>query len=356
MRNNRFIGGGFILALIVLVSIGLWQTSHQRPRGQIAVVAQPQAMMGTSCMLAAVTRRPERKHAEEALRQAEDALRAVELRMSVWLAESEISRLNAADAGEEVPLSPDTLEALRAARYASAQTAGAFDVTCGPLIELWKQAGQRGVAPTGAELANIRRSSNWDLIELTGNGAIKRDDAVRVDLGGIAKGYAIDRAAEALRRAGITGGLVDIGGDLVCFGHQADGQAWPVEVRNPFGTTPLARLGIRGAAVATSGNYARYAEIGDKRYSHIFDPRTGRPTEATQSVTVVAPTATTADIWATAISVLGPEGLRQLPEGIEVLMVTDTEDDYQMLCTSGFRDLMQKPLPDGLVIWKADSD
>ena len=129
-----------------------------------------------------------------------------------------------------------------------------------------------------------------------------------------------------------------------------------MDVRNPFGTTPLARLGIRGAAVATSGNYARYTEIDGRRYSHIVDPRTGWPTEATQSVTVVAPTATTADVWATALSVRGPNGLEQLPEGIEILMVAGTKDDHQLMCTSGFRNLIQKPLPDGLVVWKADRD
>jgi len=356
MRNKQLMGGGLILALIILVSVGLWQTADRPARDRIAVVSRPQAVMGTSCMLAAITHHRERTGAEEALSQAERTLRAVEARMSDWLADSEVSRFNAASAGEEVPLSPYTLEVLRTAREASMQTDGAFDVTCGPVIQLWKQAGQRGAAPTETELAGARRMSKWDLIELRDTGAIKRSASASVDLGGIAKGYAIDRAAEALQRAGVAGGLVDIGGDLVCFGQQPDGQAWSVDVRNPFGSGPLAQLHIRGAAVATSGNYARYAEIGGKRYSHIVDPRTGQPTKITQSVTVVAPAATTADIWATALSVLGPEGLDQLPEGIEVLMVVGVEDDYQVLCTSGFHDLIEKPLPEGLVIWKANTD
>jgi thiamine biosynthesis lipoprotein len=356
MRNKELMGGGLILALIILVSVGFWQTAHRPAVDRIAVVSRPRAVMGTSCMLAAIAHHPERRHAEEALEQAERTLRAVEARMSVWLADSEISRFNAAGAGEEVPLSPDTLEVLRMAREASTQTAGAFDVTCRPVIELWKQAGQRGVAPTETDLAGARRVSNWDLIELTDTGAIKRSDSACVDLGGIAKGYAIDRAAEALRRAGMAGGLVDVGGDLACFGRQADGQAWSVDVRNPFGSSPLARILVRGAAVATSGNYARYTEIGDRRYSHIVDPRTGQPAETTQSVTVVAPTATTADIWATALSVLGPEGLGQLPEGVEVLMVVGVKEDHQVLCTSGFHDRIEKPLPEGLVVWKANSE
>jgi len=307
-------------------------------------------------MLAAVTRHRERRHAEEALEQAEETLRAVEARMSAWLTDSEISRFNAAETGEEVPLSPETLAVLRTAREASTQTGGAFDVTCGPVIELWKQAAQRGIAPTEAKLTAARAASNWDFIELKDTCAIKRNAAACVDLGGIAKGYAIDQAAEALRRAGIAGGLIDVGGDLACFGHQADGQSWSVDVRDPFGPGRLARIRVRNAAVATSGNYARYAEIADKRYSHIVDPRTGQPAETTQSVTVVALTATTADIWATALSVLGSEGLNELPEGIEVLMVAGVEDDYQILCTSEFHELIEKPLPEGLIAWEANDE
>ena len=122
--------------------------------------------MGTSCTLAVVSPRNP-ADAEELLEQAEAMLRAVETRMSSWLNDSEIGRLNAAEAGVEVPLSPDTLKVLHLARQAHRQTGGAFDVTCRPLIELWRNAPEHGRVPTKAELAEARAASHWDLIELT---------------------------------------------------------------------------------------------------------------------------------------------------------------------------------------------
>jgi thiamine biosynthesis lipoprotein len=220
------------------------------------------------------------------------------------------------------------------------------------LIELWRRAGEQGVVPTESERNDARAASHWDLLELTDTGAVKRALGVCVDLGGIAKGYAIDRAVEALRRARVVGGMVDVGGDLACFGEQADGRDWPVDVKDPFGPGRLARLRVRGGAVATSGNYARYVEIAGQRYSHVIDPRTRRPAHAAQSVTVVAPTARTADVWATALSVLGPEGFGRLPKDVDALIIVGSKDDYQILCTTGFRNLLEEPLPERLAVWE----
>ena len=299
-----------------------------------------QGVMGTSCTLAAVVDAKRRADARGALRQAETAVRAVEIRMSNWLSDSEISRLNAAAAGREVPLEAASLEVLRAARDAHALSDGAFDVTCGPLIELWRAAPGRGKVPSEAELAQARAASKWRLIELTDGGAVKRHAAARVDLGGIAKGYAIDRAAEILQQAGLAGGLVDIGGDLVCFGKPPVEETWTVDVMDPFGEGCLARLRLpEGGAVCTSGNYARFHEIAGRRYSHIIDPRTSRPADAAASVTVVASRAITADVWATALSVLGPDGFDRLPDGVEAMIVAGTKDDYRIHGTPGFRAL-----------------
>ena len=335
----------------VLVAVGLWQTAGRRPQAHIAVLGQPARVMGTSCALAAVAgRAAERARAEEALREAEAALRSVEARMSTWLTDSEISRFNAAGVGERVALGAETLEVLRAARRAAGETGGAFDVTCRPLVELWRRAGDEQRAPTDEECSDSRAASGWEWIELDDTGATKKGPDARVDLSGIAKGYAIDRALAVLRGAGLAGGMVEVGGDLACFGRQADGRDWAVDVKDPFGSGRLVRLRFRDGAVATSGNYARYVEIAGARYGHVIDPRTGRPAEVTPSVTVAAPTALEADVWATALSVLGPEGLGDLPEGVEALMVVGSEEAYQIHLTSGFRTLVEEPAPEGLVV------
>jgi FAD:protein FMN transferase len=350
-RRDRIAGAALVAVLAGLVAVGLWQTSGLRGTGRVAVTTQCPGLMGTSGALAAVVAPGDRKRADRLLGDAENSLRNDEALLSDWIADSEISRLNAAVAGDEVPLSPATLEVLRAARDAYSATGGAFDATCRPLVELWREAARRGRPPTEAEIAQARAASSWDAIELTPSGARKNKSTARVDLGGIAKGYAIDRAAAALRAGGIPGGMVDVGGDVVCFGSPPQEPLWPVSVQNPFGSGSVATLRLAGGAVCTSGNYERFFEVAGKRYSHIIDPRTGRPAENVASATVIAPDCLRADVWATALSVLGAEGLRRLPEDCEALLVVGTAESYRILGTPGMRALVQGPLP-----WRWDEE
>jgi len=153
----------------------------------------------------------------------------------------------------------------------------------------------------------------------------------------------------AMRAYGLVGGLVDVGGDVRCFGRRQDGRAWRVGIRNPFkpeAADLLAMLRVTDRAVCTSGNYFRFVEIGGRRYSHIIDPRPGpnmgMPADAIPSVTVLAPTAAVADAWATALSVLGPEGLALLQHdsGVEAMVVTGGPEDYQTHSTGGLAQFM----------------
>jgi thiamine biosynthesis lipoprotein len=343
--RSRAIPIGLIVVLIALVAAGVWQTRRERARSDAVLVREPAHVMGTACLLAAVPGSADIAQADTGLQEAEAALRAVEARMSVPLADSEVSRLNAAPAGQEVALSRSTVEVLRFAKEAAAQTLGAFDVTCGPLIELWKRAGEHGRLPTEAELDDARAGSNWSLIQVSEGAAIKGSSGPRVDLGGIAKGYAIDRAVDALRDSGVVAGLVDVGGDLRCFGSPPNREGWPVDIRNPFGSGAIGMLVARDTGVCTSGNYARFSTIEGKRYSHIIDPRTGWPADAVPSVTVLAPTAMAADVWATALSVLGTDGLTLLPEDAEVLIVLGGPDDPRVVCTPMVIGMLEGPLP-----------
>ena len=189
-----------ITAAAVLAGLLWWQSG--RPT---LVGTSPRAVMGTECQLAVVV--PTRRQTDAGLwlRDAEATLRRLEARMSTWIDSSEVSRLNAAPAGEVTDLSPDTLDVLRAARDAYDQTGGAFDVTCRPLVQLWRRAGESGQMPSDAEIAAAREASNWDLLKITPDGTVvKHRDSCCVDLGGIAKGYAIDLAATVPRT---TGGL-----------------------------------------------------------------------------------------------------------------------------------------------------
>ncbi|MBN1853000.1 MAG: FAD:protein FMN transferase [Pirellulales bacterium] len=329
--------GWFILGISVLcllVGIGLWQT-----RGtHIAIVRRPQGIMGTSCTLVAVVPWYQRASALESLQDAEARIRNIEARLSNWIDASEISRFNGAEANEKIQLSAEAWNVLSVARQVYKETDGVFDITCRPLIELWREAGKRGKLPTDAEIHAARSSSNWQAIQQIGTCAVKQLATAKVDLGGIAKGYAVDEAVEVLQKANIQDGLVEIGGDERFFGHDGQGNPWSTAVKNPFGDGILMELPAGEAAVCTSGHYARFQEIEGRRYSHILDPRTGLPATGVASVTVKAPTAIMADIWATTLSVLGPDGMDKVPDGVEALMITDESDDVHVLATPGIQE------------------
>ena len=336
MSRERLIGALFLVGLVALLAIGFWKTGGSGAPVRVLLPRRIDAVMGTDGMLATVIAPDEHVAASDALREAENRIRDVEGLLSVRITRSEISRLNRAPAGEEVPLSAAAQAVLTAARQAHADTDGAFDATCRPQIEVWREATEDGTVPTDDQLAAARRDSNWEHVELTPTGAIKTSATVQFDLGGVAKGYAIDRAFQLLRRQGWPGGLVNLGGDIRCFGRTPTGELWTIDIEDPFGRGVLGTLVVTDVAVCTSGNYRRYFETSGRRRSHILDPRTGYPTEATCSVTVVAPDAITADIWATALSVLGPDGLDRLPDGIEALLVVGDEQNHRLLMTSGF--------------------
>jgi len=280
-----------------------------------------------------------------------ERVRRVERLMSVYLPDSEVSRLNAAGASHAVVLSPETLEVLAAAKRLSELTGGAFDVTYAPLRALWREAQMRDVVPLEEELRRAMLSVGHEKLVLSGNSAMFAAPGMSVDLGGIAKGYGVDAAAEALRRAGAASALVDIGGDMRLVGKAEGGRKWRIRVRDPRGAgeRPIV-LELADAAVATSGDYARYFTVAGRRYSHIIDPRTGWPVTDVPSATVVAPDATTADALATAISVMGAEkGIELIDSmpGVECLVMTrgggggGSAAGVRLHMSSGFSRLMQ---------------
>lgn len=340
---RRWLGVGLVAAVAGVTGAALWVT--QRDPRLVAVTAAPAGVMGTSCTLAAVVPLRRQEAARRALHEAEAALRRTEARMSAHLERSELSRLNAAEAGVVVRLSADTMAVLEAARRFHGETDGAFDATCRPLVELWRDAGRAGRLPEPPALLQARGRSRWDLFELHGDGVVKRAAGARIDLGGIAKGWGIDRAMEELERAGVRGAMVEVGGDLRVAGARPDRSPWSVDVRHPFAEGMVATLRLTNGAVATSGNYARFVTIDGRRYSHIVDPRSGWPAEATPSVTVVAPDALTADAWATALSVLGPWGLARLERRVDIhaMLVTGTPESCAVHTTPGFANLLSAP-------------
>lgn len=265
-------------------------------------------------------------------------------RLSLFKPDSELSLLNRAAGQADVPLSGQAVEVLRLALHYAKISGGAFDPTVSPLLPLWGFQGAPlpdGVpAPEALETALGRIGYQYvALSELHSDspgsearpatGRLTRP-GMRLDLGGIAKGFAVDVAFERLVRLGITDLMIDLGGNIRCAGSPRNGGAWKVGVRNPFDTEDL--LGTLrmtgGMAVATSGNYEQFVEIDGTRYAHIIDPRTGRPVRGMAGVTVISVTAVEADAMSTALFVTGLQHsadlLRKTPHA-EALLVPDRQ-------------------------------
>jgi thiamine biosynthesis lipoprotein len=297
-------------------------------------------VMGTFAEVTAVA--PTKPVARAAVHVAYARLDQVNRLMSDYVSDSEVGRINGLAAGESMVVSPETFEVLRRAREFAKASGGAFDVTYRPLKEVWAQAAKDNVLPRESLLDETRRRIGYDklLLDATTRTVSPTIDGLQIDLGGIAKGYALDLAAQASLDAGAIAVLVNVGGDVLAVGAQASGQPWRVGIKHPFEPGLVGRIALTGhRAVATSGTQQRFAVINGERYSHIIDPRTGRPAEQAPSVTVIASDGITADAWATVFSVLTIEQGRQLAESrpdVEVMWIWGSADDVCSAQTPGF--------------------
>jgi len=328
-----------VATLAILVGVAIHKTQSRL----ITYTRSGTGIMGTTWSITAVAPVNNRALADRATQAALEALGRVEAQMSCYLARSELSQLNAAPAGQFVALSASTVDVLGMSRDLTARTDGAFDATCRPILQLWRSAGRSGRVPDAEQIARALDQSGWRHIELADDGATKRIDAACMDLGGIAKGFGIDQAVEAMIAAGCEAGIVDVGGDLRCFGTKPDGGKWVVAVQSPFAEDrTIATLALEAGAVCTSGNYRRFSEIAGQRYSHIVNPRTGRPVDLAPSVTVVAPRAACADAWATALSVIGTEGLALLAKqaDTEAMLLVGGPQEFTHHASEGFAEFM----------------
>lgn len=234
--------------------------------------------------------------------------------LSTYQADTELMRFNAAPVGRWVPVSPMLLRAVQAAVAVSARSGGAYDVTVGPLVDLWG-FGPRAVperVPDAAAIAAARARVGWWQIGIdAGAGALQRKADIQLDLSSVGEGVAVDALVAHLHAAGIRDFLVSVAGCTRVSGHKPDGSRWVVAIEEPDGSgRPRQVLALREQAVSTSGSYRNYHEIDGRRFSHTIDPATGAPiTHHGVSVSVVDADGDTtrADAWATALNVLGPE-------------------------------------------------
>lgn len=257
------------------------------------------------------------------------AVQQVDAQMSPWKPESDLVRLNRADVDTWVNLPLEMLEVLTCAMDVHRQSAGAFDPCVGALVDAWGFGAVRD-APDAAAINTVREAAlcpmREGLVLDRPAGRARKRAPLQLDLCGIAKGYAVDRMAAVLQLHGVRHALAALDGELRAVGSQASGAPWAVALESP----EVGRRAVRGVieledmAVATSGDYRHYLEVGDARLAHTMDARRAAPVNnAVASVTVLAPTCMQADAWATALVVAGPgEGLGLAQRmGLEVLFL-----------------------------------
>ena len=230
--------------------------------------------------------------------------------LSAHSQDSDVARLAAAAGVEWVRVNPATLEVLRIAQDYAARTDGAFDITIAPVLEMYNFNPGKEQRPSRVQLDQALRFVDWQKVELDTEArtAFLTKAGMKIDLGGVAKGYIVDGCLEVLRDNGIEFGLTNAGGDIGLLAGKVDGSPWRVGIKNP--DNPQANFAIvevSHCAIATSGDYERFFIEDSQRYHHIIDPRTGMPADKARSVTVVAPSAQEADLLSTAVFVMGPE-------------------------------------------------
>ncbi len=295
VSRRRFLSLGVGAFVVLTLPASLRRMSRQARRSI--------PVMGTIADIVVVD--PDEGKAQEAIDAAIHELRRVERTMSHFTADSDVGRANLHAASGPVAVTAATATVLEESLRWAELSDGRFDPCLGKATALWS-VGERRTPPSVSEtsrFAGERLYRQLDVDRWQGKHVVRyRSDAVAIDLGGIAKGYGVDRAVRALRERGVQNALVNAGGDLYAIGRSEDGDPWEVGVRDPRDPNRLAAtLPVSDRALATSGDYFRYFDHEGRRYHHLIDPATGEPTAAGhRSITVAADTCMAADAGGTA--------------------------------------------------------
>ncbi len=294
--------------LLPLLMVALCEQVAAQPTPAQFEISVDKYLMGT--LVKATVRHHDIKASKAALYHAFVEMERVEALLSVHNEDSEVSLINRFAGQHPVTVSEETFSILARAKGYAEQFDGLFDVTIGPVTALWGFSTESPANRPDEDLlkAALALVSYREMILNEADTTVYLTMAgMRLDLGGIAKGYAIDRGVQVLQQKGIQQFLLNAGGDMYGADQKDAEQEWRVGIKHPRDQEALlAQFNLRDGAVATSGDYERFMMVGDQRYHHIINPQTGYPGTHARSVTVLAPTAEEADVWATYLFLRGP--------------------------------------------------
>lgn len=328
---------------LALVGLAFFVSCSHAPQ-QIAVSGET---MGTTYHIRYVSANP--RHEPEKIKERVDAvLEQINSQMSTYDPNSELSRFNQRQTTEPVVVSRSLETVVRRALEIAEETDGLLDVTVGPLVNLWSFGPQQRpeTIPTAEELADAKAATGYRHLTVENHQLQKHIPELYVDLSTIAKGYGVDRVARLLEQMEIQNYLVEIGGEMRMKGVKPGNQPWRIAIEKPDNTQRAAQriLEPGNSAIATSGDYRNYFEEDGVRYSHIIDPRTGKPIQHNLvSVTVLAETCMDADAYATALTVMGPEQALAFAEnkGLAVLLIVRENGDFKEYTSTAFKPYLQ---------------
>ncbi len=281
-----------------------------------------------------------------------DEFMRVDHLMSSWLPDSAVAKINGSAGAKEVVVAPEVMDLIVRARDAGKLSGGAFDISVGAFRGLWKfDQDVDGSIPSEKDVRTRAKLVNYRKIRLNKKrrGVRLQRKGMRITLGGVAKGYAVDQAVAILRKRGFNDFILQAGGDLYASG-QPGGRSWRVGIRDPRGarSASFAVAEVKNRTFSTSGDYERSVLVKGTRYHHILDPATGNPATRSRSVTVLTDDALTADIWSTALFVMGPvEGMKivEAREGMDAVFVGK---DNKVHISSGLKgkvNVLKQPTP-----------
>ena len=338
----------FTVMVVICLITGLTIPFFLRLKRPFELESGYRLVMGTFARVVVIAN--DKETAQKCAKNAFEEIDKVDNLMSAYKENSEISLVNKEGFQSAIQLSESTYKVLQKSVEFSKLTDGAFDVTIGPLVDLFREAKETQIAPSPEQIEEAKSKVGYEKLILNEKSKTVKFsvDGMKLDLGGIAKGYAIDKAIEAMKKSGALGAMVDIGGDIRCFGQPSKGKEnWVIGIQNPDleeNTTNsiILKLKILEGAITTSGNYQQFVVIDGKRQSHIIDRQTGSGAEGPSSVTIIADNATDADALATAVSVMGVEKCIALIERLpntEAIVIPSGES--AVIMTSGAKEYIQ---------------
>lgn len=308
-------------------------------------VVGKRAQMHMGTLVSITTVAPTKAIAQASMDAGFHEVKRLEQLLSTWIQTSDVSQVNAAAGREPVAVGPETLEVVLRSLEMAGLTEGGFNIAIGPAVEAWSVVDDQRI-PSHAELQSLKPLIDWSAIQVdrTAHTIFLPVPGMRIDIGGIGKGYAADRAADAMKKAGAIGGVIALSGDIKAFGNLPGMKGFSVGIRHPRQDGALvATIDLQDEAISTAGDYERYFERAGIRYHHILDPVLLEPARKCQSVTVIATEGTVADGLDTGIFVLGPERGMALVERLPDVEAVIIDDRGKMTVSSGLRSRLRYP-------------